>query len=87
MSNDDESQRSFTETEMREYNPQPCPTCGQPSMQYEFEDTHDEHGVPRARYILRSSMCTNERCASNGGPEGPEGNDGDLGGESHGAVV
>jgi hypothetical protein len=76
---------TFTEEEMRNYNPQPCPTCGQPSMQYEFEDTHDSHGLPVPLFTLKNSVCTNENCASNGGPEGPGGTERPPG--SDGAVV
>lgn len=65
---------TFTEDEMRNYNPQPCPVCGLPTMQYGFEDTSDRHGLPRAVFKLTDSVCTNADCPSRSGAPDREGN-------------
>ncbi len=88
MTDDAEAQRTFTEDEMRDYNPQPCQTCGQPTMQYEFEDTADSHGLPRVTFVLARSICTQPNCASRGGSEGAEGTEAGTGSSTaDGAVV
>lgn len=87
MTDDAQAQRTFTEDEMRDYNPQPCPTCGLPTMQYEFEDTADAHGLPQARFVLARSVCTNAECASRGGVDGAEGNEAAGSSSADGAVV
>lgn len=74
MDSDAPSSRTFTEDEVRHYNPQPCPDCGLPTMQYAFEDTSGRLGLPHPIFLLTSSVCTNASCPSRGDAPDREGN-------------
>lgn len=74
MDTDAATPETFTEDEMRSYNPQPCLVCGLPTMQYEFEDTSGAHGLPQPIFRLTGSVCTNADCPTRNGAPDREGN-------------
>jgi hypothetical protein len=64
--------RLFTQVEASYYNPRQCPTCGYPTMGYDFNDAGTPQTGPGVQFTLGRGICFNRRCASHGGPDGSD---------------
>jgi hypothetical protein len=69
MTDDPDDIREFTRAETRNYNPRPCPACGQQTMHYAFTEMTD-YGSTVPRYLRGYGKCYNGNCVLNGGDEG-----------------